>query len=255
MNKFDIIFFKQFVPSWVKIKNIVHEHIIVIINKIITNYFFFVILPSFFYYYSDTFKSIIPFFVLEIFLLGVFLKTMYDVFDWYNDVWIVTEDGITELDWYLFSNNTVSIKYRNVEWLELVQNWIIDSILWKWDLVIHKIWWEKFVLYNASNVYEVVNQIDKISKNKKPREKKDDKSWNNDEIFEEENSETKKQENPKNEDVIIKALSKVVKNYLEENWYEKNKKEDEKIKEIAKKTWTINLSKSNKSQKDEEYDE
>lgn len=250
MNKFDIIFFTQFVPSWVKIKNVVHEHIIVIINKIILNYFFWVILPTFLYYYSDKIKSLVPFFVLEIFLIWMFFKIMYDVFDWYNDVWIVTEDGITELDWYLFSNNTVSIKYRNIEWLELVQNWIIDSILWKWDLVIHKIWWEKFVLYNASNVYEVVNQIDRISKNKKPRTKKDDNPTDNQEENEEETP--KKQEKPQNEDVIIKALSKVVKDYLEENWYEKNQKEDEKIKEIAKKPWTINLSNSNKNIEDDE---
>ncbi len=247
MNKFDQIFFKQFVPDWVKIKNVVHEHIIVILNKIIINYFFWVIIPVFLYYYSDKIKSIIPFFVLEIFLIWMFLKILYDVFDWYNDVWIVTVDWITELDWKVFSNNTVSIKYRNIEWLELVQNWIIDSLLWKWDLVIHKIWWEKFVLYNAAKVYEVIDQIDKISKNKKWRPKKNEENTteennNNDgdEEIDDENNKTQK-----NEDIIIKALSKVVKDYLKEE--ENIKKEDLlKIEEVAKKPWTINLSNKKK---------
>jgi hypothetical protein len=45
----------------------------------------------------------------------MFIKIIYNVFDWYNDVWILTEDGVTELDWKLFSNNTVSVRYKSIE--------------------------------------------------------------------------------------------------------------------------------------------
>jgi hypothetical protein len=69
MNNYDKVFFQKYLPEKVKMKAIIHEHIIVIINKIIFNYFFLVILPSFFYYYSDRIKSLIPFFVLEAFLI------------------------------------------------------------------------------------------------------------------------------------------------------------------------------------------
>jgi hypothetical protein len=92
MNNYDKVFFQKYLPEKVKMKAIIHEHIITIINKIIFNYFFLVILPSFLYYYSDRIKSFIPFFVLEAFLLGMFIWIIYEVFDWYNDVWIITNE-------------------------------------------------------------------------------------------------------------------------------------------------------------------
>lgn len=221
MNNFDKNFFQKFVAQWVNIKYVIHKHFIVIADKIIINYFLFVLFPSFLYYYSDRLKEIIPFFIFEIYLFIMFFKIIYDIFDWYNDVWIVTEDWVTDLDWALFSTNTVSTKYSSIEWIELVQDWIIDTILWKWDLMIHKIWWENFVLKNSSGAYKAIDIIDKYSKEVKDKE-----------VQEQDLNQT-----------IIDALSKVVKDYLENN--HKNSEDHEK-KDLIEKTkkipWTIDLS-------------
>ena len=224
MNKFDQIFFQKYVTSDVKILSIIHQHLIIIIDKIILNYFFGVLIPSFLYFYSDRAKELVPFFVLEIFLLIMFIKIMYDIFDWYNDVWIITDEWVTDLDWSLFSTNTVSVKYRSIEWLELVQEWFINTIIWKWDIVIHKIWWENFILENSSKPYEAIEQIDSFSKKIKESEIDENQEW-------------------WNFDVIVKALSSVVEEYLWKGWYKKNDEKETKelIEKTQKQKWTIDI--------------
>lgn len=226
MNKFDQIFFSKYVSEWNEIIEIAHKHIIVIIDKIILNYFFWVILPTFIYYNSTLVQSMIPFFVLEIFIIGVFLKNIYDVFDWYNDVWIITSDGVTELDWKLFSANSTSVKYRSIEWLEFIQTGFIDTVLWKWDIVIHKIWWENnFLLQSATKPFSILEIVDTNQKAIKKLEET-------------------KEEIPQNFETVLQALSWVVEDYLWKNGYKKDMSKETKmlIEKIKKKEGTIDLS-------------
>lgn len=223
MNKFDRVFFQKYVSTWIIIKSIIHKHMLIILTKIILNYFWIIIL-SFLYYYSDLVKIYIPFFILEFFLVIMFIKIIYDVFDWYNDVWIITGDWVVELDWKLFSVDTIWVKYSSIEWLELEQNWIIDTILWKWNLVIHKIWWENFILHDASGAYSAIDEIDKRSKEIK----------NENDINEFE---------PQNFNTVLMALSWVVEEYLWKTWYKKDNSEEsqELIKKVKKIDWTIDI--------------
>lgn len=228
MNKFDQVFFKKYVPEWNEIIEIAHKHIFLILNQIIINYFFWVILPTFIYYNSLAVQSIIPFFVLEIFIILIFFKNIYDIFNWYNDVWIITKDGVIELDWALFSSNSTSVKYSSIEWLELIQTGFIDTILGKWDVLIHKIWWENnFLLKDASRAFSVLEKVDQIQKALK-QQKKDDKKDSPEQNFE----------------TILKALSGVVEEYLWKNWYKEEDSEERKqlIEKVKKINGTIDLN-------------
>lgn len=232
MNKFDQSFFKKYVPEGTDIIDIAHKHIIIIIDKIILNYFFWVILPTFIYYNSLTIQSFIPFFVLEIFIILIFLKNIYDILDWYNDVWIITKNGVTELDWALFSSNSTSVKYSSIEWLELIQTGFIDTILWKGDIVIHKVWGENnFLLRDASHAFHVLEKIDQIQKTIKQQKQDEEKA------SPEQNFET-----------VLKALSWVVEEYLGKSWYKKDDSEEKKqfIEKIKKLDGTIDLNSSKK---------
>lgn len=229
MNKFDSLFFAKYIPTESKVIDIAHKHIIVIIDKILLNYVFWVILPTFIYYNSLSIQSLIPFFILEIFILCIYFKNIYDIFNWYNDVWIITNDWVIELQWSLFSSTSVSINYKSIEWLEIVQDWFIDTILWKWDIIIHKIWWENnFLLPSASRAYEKLEVIDKLQKS----------------IKEKINNEDNKEKKEKNFETILEALSWVVWDYIKDNWYKKDDSEEkvELIKKIKEKKWTIDLS-------------
>lgn len=229
MNNYDKMFFQKYLPEGIEMKAIIHEHIIVILNKIIINYFFWVILPFFLYYYSDKIKIYIPFFWLEIFLIIMFFKWLYDILDWYNDVWIVTNEWVVNFEWKLFWINTNSVKYESIEWIELIQDWFFDTILWKWNIIIHKIWWEDedFILHNAFVPYEAINEIEKFSKESHTEEEWEEDWWNHE-----------------NYEIIVKALSGVVEDYLIKSWYKKDDSEEkeELIKKAKRYKWTIDLS-------------
>jgi len=224
MNKFDKTFFTKYVSEWSEIKWIIHKHFLVIFDKILLSLFFWVFLPSFFYYFSDRIKEIIPFFVFEIIIIWIFFKVIYDIIDWYNDVWIITDDWIVDLDWQLFWADSSSVKYWNIEWLQVEQTWIIDTILNKWTLILHKIWSDNFVLENANKPYDWANEIEKNRKEKNESiEEEDDKK--------------------ENFDIIMDALSWVVEDYLEKKWL-RNRKDEEKekyIEKIKNKNWSIDI--------------
>lgn len=246
MNRFDETFFTRYLPEWAHIKWVIHKHIFVILGEIMLNYFFWVIIPAFFYYNSDFFKSFIPFFVIEILFFVMFFKILYRVFWWYNDVWILTGDGVVQINWQLFDVSSVSVKYGNIEGIELVQSGIIDTTFWKWDLVIQKVWWDDFVLNDAASVSEAITLIDQKSKEEqKIKLDKIKKEHEEEERLAHEKSERERFKE-KNFETLFHALSEVVEDYLWKSGYEKqsDKVDTEKenlIKEVKKKWGALDI--------------
>lgn len=227
MNNFDKVFFKKYVPVWSKIKWIIHEHFFMIFDKIIVKLILLVIIPSFFYYQSNLLSSNIPFIFLEIYLIIMFFIIIYDIFNWYNDVWIITDSWVVDLDWELFNTSTISVKYSSIEWIEVEQEWIINNFIWKWNLIINRVWTWAFRLDNACCPFSAVDKIEKYSREVGINEDIEDKeAWE----F----------------DMIMDALWWVVRDYLEKWWekeedIEKKKEFDEKLEKIKNEKWTIDL--------------
>jgi hypothetical protein len=163
MNAFEYRFFEKYVPEGQKIKWVVHKHILDILMQIFLWMSMAVLLPSFLYYYSGIIQNIIPFYILEIWLILMFIKIIYDMFDWYNDVWVITNEWVVELNWKLFWSEMTTVRYENVEWIEVQQDGIIDTVFKKWDIIIHKIWDDSFVLSEANNPYDACDLIEEIS--------------------------------------------------------------------------------------------
>jgi hypothetical protein len=86
MNKFESTFFKKYIPEWHNIKWILHIHFIEIFAQIFLWLSMWAIIPSFIYFYSELIQKEIPFYFLETLLIIIFIKTIYEVFNWYNDV-------------------------------------------------------------------------------------------------------------------------------------------------------------------------
>jgi len=226
MNSFEEKFFKKYIPEWQEMRWIIHQHWVRIIGQLFFWMIWWVLLPSFIYYFSVRLKELVPFYFLEWFLILVFIKIIYDVFDWYNDVWIITDDWVIDLDWKLFKTVTTSVNYENIEWIEVDQNWIWDKILRKWDIIIHKIWDDAFELTDCVNPYHAVDEIEQISTEK--AEYEDDNKF----------------------DMVMETLSWVVEDYLERKWLQKSEstkswyesiKEKEVIDNAKNKKWTIDL--------------
>lgn len=222
MNKFELSFFEKYIPEWQEILWMIHIHFIEIINKIFLWLSMWAIFPSLLYYYSDRLKTLVPFYYLEWFLIIIFIKIVYEIFNWYNDVWIITNTWVIWLQWALFKTTTESVTFEKMEWLEVVQWWFNDKLLKKWDLIIHKFWDDNLVLINAMNPYKWVNLIEELSKNAQDLiDSYEDDKFN----------------------LIMNALWWVVENYL---WNKTDiTDEDEKliefISEIKNTDWTIDL--------------
>jgi len=219
MNKFDQNFFSKYVPEWQELVTIIHIHPVNILRWLLVKIALLVILPALFYYYSISIQTVLPFYVLEIYLFIIYVKIIYDIFNWYNDVWLITNQSIVWVERSFLKVHSDSVNYENIEWVWVEQAWIIDKILSKWDLIVHKIWDESFVLKDAINPYKAIDLIENAR-----------------------NNEYEEIENDKF-DIIMDALSWVVWNYLETG-KEKSKKQElleEKIKHIEKEIWTIDL--------------
>ncbi len=222
MNRYEKMFFSKFLPEWSEVKYIVHEHFIVILDRLIILLVLFVFIPVFMYFESKRIQEIIQFSFFEIYLIMVYIKIIYDIFDWYNDVWIITEKNVIDLKWALLYIKMNSVDFESIEWIEIEQKWLLDKILWKWTLVIHKIWDEIFRLKEAKIPFEALEEIERI---------KDEKAE------EPENKEKEKFE------LILEALSWVVNEYLEVSNLKKKKEEslNSKLEEVVNKEWTIDL--------------
>jgi len=224
MNNFEINFFKKYIPEGQTIEGVIHQHWIKITGKLFFWLFWWTILPSFIYYYSYRIKELIPFYFLETLLILVFIKIIYDIFDWYNDVFILTNNSLIDLQRSLFKTNTKTVNYDNIEWMEVEQNWIIDKMLKKWDLIIHKIWDDTFSLNDCISPYKAVDKIEEISSIRE-------------EIVEDSKF-----------DMVMETLSGVVEDYLERKWLEQDnwkiyKKitNEEVINEVKQEKGTIDL--------------
>ncbi|MDD2487441.1 MAG: hypothetical protein PHS92_03660 [Candidatus Gracilibacteria bacterium] len=224
INYFDEIFFSKYINDEDEVLDVCHKHIVGIIDNIVLWMFFGVIVPAFFYY-NNTFnlKEIVDFLYFEAYLLFMYIFLLYQIFDWYNDVWIITEKGIIDLDWQLLKTNIVYIDYKNIRGIELKQDSMWDGILHKGSIIIHLEGENSnFILEEAKSPQEIVGYIQGVIED----QGKDDE-----------------EEEQTSFDMLIGALKKVVKEHLKEQ-----KEEDEMVDEdevliekIKKRKGTVDL--------------
>ena len=188
-------FYHKYIPEWQNVQAIIHQHWLVVFDKFLLWLLLGAVLPSFLYYQSERLRDIIPFYVLEVFLWLIFLKIIYELFNWYNDVWIVTEEAVYSLEWSLLKTNVESVHHANIEGIEVDRHRIWDSIFKKWDIIIKKFWDDEIAIVNAYNPYEAVSVIDTYIH--PPEEEPEEDRF----------------------DMIMDALSGVVKDYLERKWF------------------------------------
>lgn len=164
MNYFDQKFFLKYLREGEELLFVCHRHVILIIDRIIVMLFFGLILPGFFYYNNSfSLQTLIPFYFFETYVFFLYFYLLYTVFDWYNDVWLVTDLWLVDIDWKIFARNIVYVEYNDVRWTEIQTNSFFDSFLNKWDIIVHTVWWEEdFLLPGAANPYDISSYINEV---------------------------------------------------------------------------------------------
>lgn len=123
--------YKKYIPEGQSIQAVIHQHWLTVMDSFVLWLSFGALIPSFIYYQSERLQNIIPFYVLEIFLFCVFLKIVYELFNWYNDVWLITEDAVYDIEWSLLKTRVESIHHENIEGVEIDKHRIWDNIFSK----------------------------------------------------------------------------------------------------------------------------
>ena len=163
MNNFEQTFFKKYVAEWQEIIEVFHRHSIKILDDLILWFGLWVLIPVFVYYNSIYLQKMINFTYFEIYLILVYVIIIYKILDWYNDVLILTDSWVVRLEWSLFKSSSQFADYEHIEWVWVEKNWFLDTILQKWDLIIHKFWEEEIILDEASKPYKIVDKIESIT--------------------------------------------------------------------------------------------
>lgn len=166
-------FYQKYIPEWKEIHAVIHQHWIVVMDSFILWVSFGAIIPAFLYYQSERLREVVPFYVLEILLFLVFCKVLYELFNWYHDVWIIADDAVYDLEWSLLKTNLENIHYENIEWVEIDKHRIWDNIFNKGDIIIHKFWEEELAILNAAAPYKSVAILEKFIHPSEDEEERD----------------------------------------------------------------------------------
>ncbi len=138
----------------------------------------------------------------------VYTNFMLNFFDVYLDAVVITNRSLIIYEWYWLLKNSIDVIANHaVESAYSEQNWIIDTIFKKWDLVI-KTASDETVFKDISSPAEVSNDINKIifSIIEKDEEKESEKIWEYEE---------KKWWDL---DIFMKAMEEVIREYKENQW-------------------------------------
>jgi hypothetical protein len=165
MNQFDDIYFAKYLSEGEELLFVCHRHPILIIDTILLWCFFGGVLPVFFYL-QNTFAiaDFLPLAYFELFLVSIYLSIVYLVFDWYNDVWLITNRGIIDVEWKYFTGDIHYLSYEHIHGIEIQSDSFFDSLLGKGDIHVHiASEHQKFFLADAVNPQGIVEYIQAVT--------------------------------------------------------------------------------------------
>lgn len=168
MNKFDSLFFAQYIGAEEKVEQVFHRHFFVIIEDILLWVFFGVVVPSFLYYY-DIFgiqAVIIPIYV-SVYLLLIYAILIYKIFDWYADVWVATTTTLIDVKWRWFTSHLLYIPYEKIEGIEVRTHSWVAAIFRMSDVVVKLVGQEEFILASARDASAIISFLQDATKHKK----------------------------------------------------------------------------------------
>ncbi len=208
MNKFDSLFFAQYISTEETIEQVFHRHFFVIIEDILLWVFFGVIIPSFLFYYNVfSVRELLPGISVGIYLLILYAILIYKIFDWYADVWVATDATLIDVKWRWFTSHLLYIPYEKIEWIEVRTHSWVAAMFRMSDVVIKLTGQEEFVLMSARDAGKIIEYLQEATKHKKKHEEKEKEPFN----------------------ILVDALSDIVKwhlvtkgkNYITKDYVEK----------------------------------
>ncbi len=165
MNRFQSLFFASYIAPDEEIQYIFHRHFFVIIEDIILWIFFALFIPGFLYSLNILhIQEMLVIWHVYGYMFLIYFVLIYKIFDWYTDVWILTESTLIDLKWKFFTSNLVIIPFEKIEGMEVrTYSWIY-SVLGISDIVVKLLGDESLILRNASQPTDVIHALQEAVK-------------------------------------------------------------------------------------------
>lgn len=194
MNHFDTLFFRAYTGADQELKEVFHRHPFAIVEDVLLWTFFGLVIPAFLYG-QNIFNMRDGMFVWMpyVFMMVIYVILMYKLFDWYVDVWIMTESTIVSMRWKWFSSDILYIPYKKIEGIEIRTRSWWAALLGMSDVVVKLAGSEEFMLSSARHPTDIVTFLQEATKWSHAQTKIDDR-----EPFE----------------ILVESLSWVVKGHL-----------------------------------------
>lgn len=197
INKFDSLFFGQYISSSEKVEKVFHRHLFVIVEDIVLWSFFAFAIPVFLYSQNVfALQTTVSEFLFSLYILLVYAILMYKVFDWYADVWVATDSTIIAVKWRWFTSNLLYIPYKKIEGIEVRTHSWMAALFRMSDVVVKLAGQEEFVLTSAKSPSEITEYLQWVAK-----------GWHGN-----------GDEDKEPFDILVNALSDVVKGHLTTQW-------------------------------------
>ncbi|MDD5377317.1 MAG: hypothetical protein PHH16_04360 [Candidatus Gracilibacteria bacterium] len=177
MNYFDQVFFSKYLREGEELISVCHRHPLLIIDRIIVTLFVGLALPTFFYYNNSfSLQTLVPLLYFEIYAVALYLFLIYKIFDWYNDVWLITDLGVVDIDWDIFTRHIIHIDYHDIKGSEIRTDSFFDSFFNKGDVILYTTGDDDdFVLEGAEYPHDITDHIEEtvheIEEKKKLKDK------------------------------------------------------------------------------------
>lgn len=176
MNRFQTLFFASYIAPDEEIQHIFHRHFFVIIEDIVLWIFFALFIPGFLYSLNIFhIQEAIVYWHIYGYMFLIYFILIYKIFNWYTDVWILTESTLIDLKWKFFTSNLVIIPFEKIEGMEVrTYSWIY-SVLGISDIVVKLMGDESLILRNASQPTDVIHALQEAVKPHKHETAKEDR--------------------------------------------------------------------------------
>ena len=147
---------------------LIKRNLLLLIVRIIKSLFFIILISFVFYFsskYSEIFQSIewlryLSFTVVFLFLNYAFINLISSIVEYYNDLIILHEDQVILIKSSLIMKDDMEvIDIHNVIKIDWFKRWIMQNLLWYWDIIIEQQKNEVKVLHFISKPHHIINML------------------------------------------------------------------------------------------------
>ena len=175
-SKIDKRYVKKYLEDWEEAIYVIHKHWIEFVLTFIKWFIIWIIIPIFLIWLYPSMTM-----YLIAWMMFILFMWVYDFFDWYLDVLILTNLNLIHAEWnWFFKNFATRVWYESVWTVWFERKSVLSTVFDYWDLIIDA-WREQIVFENTTNPkkaeFQIIDAKNKNLRAPEPEGLPVDKQW------------------------------------------------------------------------------